>query len=347
MKDNVPALMLRDKHKNDIRVLVVAEDHHQRMAFSDTVRSCGLQLVDCVSRAQLQNRLSRYTAPIDIWLIDGDYDEHMAVATTTAQPATVLVGFSQAPYLNEAEQYAKWQRKLKRKLAQMLALPLLSNAIDSPAYKNTAYQKEPNDWHYVVFLGASMGGPSAVKEFLDHLSPTLPVSILLAHHFNQAMIGTLPRILNRHNDWRCQLITFSQRLRGGQCLIVPIDKQIVCDSTGRIILIDQAWEGDYKPAIGQILKNTSDVYGSELINIIFSGMGNDGSQYLDLIQDNDSQLWAQDPSSSACPSQPQAIIDSGYCQFVGSPKALAEKLTHYIAERAMPASSESFIVSDI
>jgi two-component system chemotaxis response regulator CheB/chemosensory pili system protein ChpB (putative protein-glutamate methylesterase) len=184
-------------------------------------------------------------------------------------------------------------------------------------------------------------------EFLDHLSPALPVSILLAHHFNQAMIGTLPRILNRHNDWRCQLITSSQRLRGGQCLIVPIDKQIVCDSTGRIILIDQAWEGDYKPAIGQILKNTSDVYGSELINIIFSGMGNDGSQYLDLIQDNDSQLWAQDPISSACPSQPQAIIDSGYCQFVGSPKALAEKLTHYIAERAMPASSESFIVSDI
>ena len=39
MKDNVPALILRDKHKNDIRVLVVAEDHHQRMAFSDTVRA--------------------------------------------------------------------------------------------------------------------------------------------------------------------------------------------------------------------------------------------------------------------------------------------------------------------
>src|SRR5699024_9657028 len=138
MKDSVPALMLRNKHKNDIKVLVVAEDHHQRMAFSDTVRSCGLQLVDCVSRAQLKSRLSSYTVTIDIWLIDGDYDEHMATATTAAKPAAVLVGFSQAPYLNEAEQYAKWQRKLKRKLAQMLGLPLLSKTVDSPAYKNTA-----------------------------------------------------------------------------------------------------------------------------------------------------------------------------------------------------------------
>ena len=345
MKDSLSAMMLKDKHKSDIKVLVVAEDHQQRMAFSDTVRSCGLQLVDCVSRVQLQEKLKSYAASIDIWLIDGDYDNDMALATAASKPTAVLVGFSQAPYLNEAQQYAKWQRKLKRKLAQMLALPMLVDNI--PYEKNTAYENEANDWHYVVFLGASMGGPSAVKEFLDHLSPVLPVSILLAHHFNQTMISTLPRILNRHNEWRCQLITSSQRLRAGQCLIVPIDKQIVCDSTGRIILLDQAWEGDYKPAIGQILKNTSDVYGSELINIIFSGMGNDGTQYLDLIQDNDSQLWAQDPSLSTCPSQPQAIIDSGYCQFVGSPTALAERLTDYIAEKAASASSDSFIVSDL
>ena len=345
MKDNLSVMALKDKHKSDIKVLVVAEDHQQRMAFSDTVRSCGLQLVDCVSRVQLQEKIKSYAAPIDIWLIDGDYDNDMALATAASKPTAVLVGFSQAPYLNEAQQYAKWQRKLKRKLAQMLALPMLVDNI--PYEKNTAYENEANDWHYVVFLGASMGGPSAVKEFLDHLSPVLPVSILLAHHFNQTMISTLPRILNRHNEWRCQMITSSQRLRAGQCLIVPIDKQIVCDSTGRIILLDQAWEGDYKPAIGQILKNTSDVYGSELINIIFSGMGNDGTQYLDLIQDNDSQLWAQDPSLSACPSQPQAIIDSGYCQFVGSPIALAERLTDYIAEKAVSASSDSFIVSDL
>ena len=106
-----------------------------------------------------------------------------------------------------------------------------------------------------------------------------------------------------------------------------------------MILLEQDWIGEYKPAIGQILKNTSDVYGSELINIIFSGMGNDGSQYLDLIQDNHSQLWVQDPSLSACPSQPQAIIDSGYCDFIGSPADLAKKLTDYISERAVTASS--------
>lgn len=332
MKDKARILALREKSKEDIKVMVIAEDHHQRMAFSDTVRSCGFTLIGCMSRAQLQKKNELTETIIDIWLIDSDYDDHMVAATTASKPAVVLIGFSQAPYLNEARQYAKWQRKLTRKLAHMLALPTL---VDVPVERSNIKSAH---WQYVVFLGASMGGPSAIKEFLDNLSPTLPVCLLLAHHFNKAMIGTLPRILNRHNDWHCQIITSSQQLRAGQCLIVPIDKQIVCDSTGRVILLEQDWEGEYKPAIGQILKNTSDVYGSELINIIFSGMGNDGSQYLNLIQDNNSQLWAQDPSLSACPSQPQAIIESGYCDFVGSPADLAKKLTDYISEKAATAS---------
>ena len=333
MMDNARVLALSKKNKDDIKVMVVAEDYHQRMAFSDTVRSCGFTLVGCVSRLQLKKKSELADVVIDIWLIDSDYDDNVLTVTTASKPAAVLVGFSQAPYLNEAQQYAKWQRKLKRKLAHIFALPLL---VDTPVQRN---ESPEIDWRYVVFLGASMGGPNAIKEFLDNVSPTLPICILLAHHFNRTMIDTLPRILNRHNNWRCQVITSSQRLRAGQCLIAPIDKQIVCDSTGRVILLDQAWSGEYKPAIGQILKNTSDVYGSELINIIFSGMGNDGSQYLDLIQHNNSQLWAQDPSLSACSSQPQAIIDSGYCGFVGSPADLAKKLTDYIGERAVTSSS--------
>lgn len=324
MMDKARALALRDRVNDEVKVMVVAESHRQRVAFCDTVRNCGFTLVDCVSRVQLKDRLEPYKISIDIWLIDSDYDDNVAAAITASKSSAVLVGFSQAPYLNEVQHYAKWQRKLKRKLAQMLAMPTL---IDNPSYKN---KTEP--WRYVIFLGASMGGPSAVKEFLDNLSPKLPICILLAHHFNQTMIETLPRILNRHNKWRCQVITTTQRLQTGQCLIVPIDRQVVCDSTGRVILSEDAWDGDYKPDIGQLLKNTSDVYGTELVTIIFSGMGNDGTQHLDSIQDNHSQLWAQDPSLSTCPSQPQAIIDSGYCHFIGSPEALANKLTDYIGE---------------
>lgn len=306
----------------DISMLIVAENQHQRLALSETIRECGFTLIDSVNRAQLKRKPIKQK--IDVWLIDGDYDEETAALIANTQSKAVLVGFSQAPYFNAIQCYSKWQRKLKRKLAQILEMPTLAT---SPVYANTQPQ-----WQYVVLLGASMGGPNAIKLFLDHLSPDLPICILLAHHFNPSMVETLPRVINRHNDWRCQLITSTRRLQSGHCLIAPINQQIVCDSEGRVIVKDQDWQGGYKPAIGEILKNASDVYGNRLISIIFSGMGTDGSQHVASIQDNHSQLWAQEPSLSTCPSQPQSIIDSGHCQFVGSPEALAQKLTDYIAE---------------
>ena len=334
---NIRLSALSTKASSAIRVLVVAESQHQRLAFSDTVRSCDFTLIDCVSRQQLRDKPQPYKLQVDIWLIDSEYDDDIATVIKAANSSAVLVGFSKAPHLNEIQRYAKWQRKLKRKLAQLLDRPTL---LETSIYAGTL-----PSWRFVVFLGSAMGGPSAVKEFLDNLSPTLPICVLLAQHFNPNMIETLPRILNHHNEWYCQVISTTQRLRSGYCLIAPVDRQIVCDSEGQVILTEQEWSGEYQPSIGQLLKNTSDVYGSELVSIIFSGMGNDGTQYLDAIQENNSQLWAQDPNLSTYSSQPQAIVDSGYCQFIGSPEALAQKLTEYVGERMATLSSST--VSDL
>lgn len=316
---------MTDKNKriaHDIKVMVVSETQKQRLAFSDTVVSCGFTLVDCLDKKQLKYYYKK--TPIDVWLIDSQYDNELIDFIEDSQSNTVLVGFSEAPYINETQLYQKWQRKLKRKLANMLNMPELIHQ------KKYHKPEEIKPWRYVVLLGASMGGPNAVKTFLDNLSPDLPICLLLAHHFDANNIQTLPRVLNRNNQWQCKVITTTQTLRTGHCLIAPIVQKIVCDSTGRIILQNEPWQGSYKPNIGEILKNTSDVYGNELIAIIFSGMGNDGSQYLDKIQMNHSQIWAQDPNDSACTSQPQSIINSGYCNYIGTSAELAQHLTDYV-----------------
>lgn len=61
------------------------------------------------------------------------------------------------------------------------------------------------------------------------------MAILLAQHFNEGMLNSLPRILNRHNTWRCDVIYSTRPLITGRCLIAPVQQSIVCDSTGRVI----------------------------------------------------------------------------------------------------------------
>lgn len=305
-----------------IKVMVISDELTQRFAFDDTLRRAGFNVVGCLSVDRLHTLNPSKIPKGMIWLIDTPLSEPLQSFIEATKPQRALVGFNKAPSSQHEELYQKWQLVLMRRLHHSLGLSL--SKMIKPKLPDT------RPWRYVLFLGASMGGPDALKTFLDNLSPDLPIAILIGHHFDKDMIYGLPKVLTRNNDWRCRLISTSQSLQSGLCLVAPIERQIVCDSTGRVILLDKPWVGEYQPNISQLLKNTSDVYGSDLIGIIFSGMGDDGSAHLADITQNKSHLWAQSPSSSACPSQPKAMIDSGFCQFVGSPIELANRVTHML-----------------
>lgn len=175
-----------------------------------------------------------------------------------------------------------------------------------------------------------MGGVEAVKLFLDTLSPNLPIAVLLAHHYDETMLEGLPKIITRQNEWRCKIVKTSQSLQAGVCLIAPVLQKIVCDSTGRVIVLKQPWREGYRPNIGELLKNTSEVFGSQMIGIILSGMGDDGSQHAKDLPVHGSRLWAQDPATCQSPSQPEAFIGTNVCQFVGSPSELAQKINELL-----------------
>lgn len=304
----------------NIRVIAISDERQQRLAFDEALRVFGFDVLGCFSTAQLDIMIQSRLPEGMVWLVDSPLSANLQALIDKYKPRLVLVGFAEAPNVNHNERYDKWQRSLIRRLHESLGLP-------KPKKSKPAAVRP---WRYVLFLGASMGGPEALKIFLDNISPTLPVAILIAHHFDAQMIYSLPKVLTRHNDWRCRVVTSSQSLQAGMCLIAPVAQQIVCDSEGRVILLDKPWEGEYQPNISQLLKNMSDAYGGELISIMFSGMGNDGSAFLSDIAQNRSHLWAQSPESSGCDSQPKAMIDSGYCQFIGTPLELAERINYML-----------------
>lgn len=325
--------------------MVIAESPQQRMAFSDTILSWGMDLLDCISIEQLTPK--HLTTSADIWLVDTQKDfeviqslEESIRIDGNLKPKTILVGFMPAPYINTGQPYEKWQRQLKRKIASQLNRPEL--------LKNTKAKTEDIvTWKYIIMLGASMGGPIAVKEFLDNLPNDLPIALILAQHFNYDTISTLPRILTRQNNWRCDVISHTQQLLAGRCLIVPIEHAVVCDSNGRVILQKQGWQGIYQPSISQLLTTCSNAFGNHLLSIIFSGMGDDGSQVAELAKRNGSLIWVQDPATSECPSQPQSMIDKGLVDYIASPKQLAQAVVSLCKKRCLPDGKPILIAPNL
>lgn len=300
------------------RLIVVAENPRQRLAFGEAVKSCGYDLIDCIPSSRLDS--SYLSLSPDLWLIDSAND--VDVIEKLTHHDKYLLGFTPAPEITNVKGYAKWQRHLKRKLIHVLGIP------DENAVSST--KKVTYDWHYLFVLGASMGGPKAVKAFLDHLPTDLPIALLLAQHNDAKAIRSLPSVLTRNNKWKCDVIDGTVQLCQGKLWIVPPERQIKFAADGMIELDDKPWQDQYKPCISDVMLAASHTTQNRMVSIIFSGMGDDGSNAAQFIIQQGSKVWAQTLDSCECPSQPESVQATGAVEFTGDPAQLAQRVIQHI-----------------
>lgn len=300
-------------------LIVIAENPRQRLAFGEAVKSCGYELIDCVPSSRLD--ASFLALSPDLWLIDSEDDIEIIEKLTHTDK--YLLGFTPAPEITNVKAHAKWQRHLKRKLIHVLGSP-------DQIEQSEQSSKVIYNWHYIFVLGASMGGPKAVKTFLDNLPNDLPVAMLLVQHNDAKAIHSLPSILTRNNMWVSEVITQETQLSQGKLLIVPPDKQVRITGEGAVEVLDMDWQGQYKPCISDVMLGASNEFGRRVVNIIFSGMGDDGADAATFVTQQGSPIWVQNSASCECPSQPDSVKATGAADFEGDPVKLAQRVIQHV-----------------
>lgn len=308
-----------DSVENDSvpKLIVVSESASQRLAFGEAVKSAGYHLVDCIPSAKLHTVLEQ---AVDLWLIDSDDDVH--VIEKLKQQDKFLLGFTPSPHITDVKAFDKWQRHLKRKLMQLLG------EVDASKIKQVDTQPKfvRQNWEVLLVLGASMGGPNAVKVFLDHLPNDLPIAIVLAQHTDNVAVHTLPRILTLHNMWQCEVISKQSQLSAGKVWLVSPKQRVLFNTSGWVVPTNKDWSNEYRPSISDTMISASETFAKRVIHIIFSGMGDDGLAAAPFVNGAKSDIWVQSPESCECDSQPNAVLSTGFASFVGEPVALASKV---------------------
>ncbi len=307
------------------RLFVIAERPLQRIALAEIINACGYEIIENIPPDRLQSH--HLLSGPDLWLIDVSDEEE--VMERIGYDAPVMLGIDPAPQPGDRQAYGRWMRILSRKLVKLLgkAPPLLTDVIGTDADDADQANAAP-EWLQVCILAASMGGPSAVKAFLDALPPQLPVAFILVQHIDPHMQEILPRILVRHNQWRCTLMhDESEQLNLGTVLIVPAMKQVTIDEHGVLTPLTDRWPGQYQPSISEMMRRTSEVFADRMRVIVFSGMGDDGSDAAQVVCQHGGLIWAQSAATSDCSSQPDSMRATGMVAFSGSPEMLAHQLT--------------------
>ncbi len=179
---------------------------------------------------------------------------------------------------------------------------------------------------HVFVLGASIGGPEAVREFLGALPPRFPALFVLVQHMGDEFLELMSAQLARSVSLTVRTPTHGEIFGHGEIVIVTTKQRLQIDGEGVVTLSPLPERTAYSPSIDLVLRDVADQFGDKAGAIIFSGMAQDaiaGSAYL---KARGGVVWTQDPNTCTISTMVDAVTQTGAVTYSGSPQELAAKM---------------------
>lgn len=209
--------------------------------------------------------------------------------------------------------------------AERLEADLMAGIEALSAQAERAPVAGPGPIERVWVLGASIGGPDAVREFLGALQAPLPVVFLLAQHMGADFYELMVQQLGRATTLRVRALAEGDSVSHGDVVVVPLDRRLLLDSDGSARLAPLEEQSPYSPSIDLVMRDVADRFGANAGAIVFSGMAHDAIDGASYLVSRGGTVWAQDPNTCVISSMVDGAIDAGAVSFTASPIDLARR----------------------
>ena len=188
----------------------------------------------------------------------------------------------------------------------------------------------PSEWPFegggVVVIGASTGGPVALRELLSNLPGDFATPIVIVQHMPASFTGVLAAQLDRQVPLKIREIEAGDRLEPGRALVAPGDYHLLLRSEMETELNQGPEIGGHRPCIDVTMQSAAQVYGARTKGILLTGMGDDGTLGPVSIRAKGGQTFAQDAASCAVNGMPRRAIERGVVDHVAPPARIAQML---------------------
>jgi len=161
-----------------------------------------------------------------------------------------------------------------------------------------------------VVMGASTGGPVALKELLSRLPSDFPLGIALVQHIEDRFDKSFAQWLNTQTGLSVQLALGGEELLPGVVWVAPAGKHLIVRE-GRLVLDDGPKVVNQKPSVDRLFETGADWFGRGLIAVLLTGMGTDGASGCVRVKEKGGHTIVQDETSSAIFGMPKAAIERG------------------------------------
>lgn len=178
----------------------------------------------------------------------------------------------------------------------------------------------------LVAIGASTGGPVALKALLSAIEAPCPWPTLIVQHITPGFLPGFCEWLNGSSKLPVQIAEHGERVRAGQAYVAPDGFHMVIDAEMQIRLLKPQTPGYHCPSVASLFASVSQHWGGEALAILLSGMGKDGVRELLDLKRQGALTLVQDADTAVVNGMPGEAVRAGAASRVLPPEAMAQVL---------------------
>jgi two-component system, chemotaxis family, CheB/CheR fusion protein len=194
-----------------------------------------------------------------------------------------------------------------------------------------------NSFTHLVVVGSSAGGIGALSGLVSSLPEVFDAPIVIAQHLDPNRESHLQEILARRSPLPVKTVTDHEPLQAGVIFVVPANWHVnITDSA-----IDLSSEPSSRPPIPSInllMETAAGVYGENLVAVVLSGTGTDGTEGARTVSQAGGTVIIQDPETAEFGEMPRSLAPSTV-DIVSSLEEIGPVLKKLISGIAVPEES--------
>jgi two-component system response regulator WspF len=163
----------------------------------------------------------------------------------------------------------------------------------------------------LVLLGASTGGPAALKEVLGGLPAEGNLSVIVVQHVDEAFATGLVAWLAEKSHLPVALVGQGQKPAPNKVLVAGTSDHLVMDRQRRLNYVAEPRDLAFRPSVDVFFKSIAANWPEPGVAVLLTGMGRDGAEGLLRLRQAGWYTIAQDQATSVVWGMPRAAVEFG------------------------------------
>ena len=166
----------------------------------------------------------------------------------------------------------------------------------------------------VVVVASSTGGPPALQTLFSSIQEPIPVGFAVAQHMPPDFTRAFAERLNRYSALEIREAADGDSILPGRVLIAPggYNLETFCRGSDVFVKVTEPKSHQrYIPSADVLFASAAPLFGSRLLGVVLTGMGNDGARGVQAVKEHGGSVLAEDEESCVVFGMPKEAIATG------------------------------------